>query len=210
MFEFVGSPVPVRQDLRNVYVETWQHFASPGPTLTATERIGLARHVRAARSSTGSEPSDLPIPLLELAATLFTEPGLVDGILVRNASDEVGDAMVIEVISIVSMLSAIDGTHRALGAELEPLPDPSPGAPTGAITEGLRARRTHVPMPRGAIPVALDLIPDESAAYQSLFGPQYMTDAEMVEYDFARTPGLDRDQMELVSSRTSLHNECFY
>jgi hypothetical protein len=58
--------------------------------------------------------------------------------------------------------------------------------------------------------VTLNLLPDEGAAFQALFGPQYMTDMEMVLDDFRREPGLNRAQMELVSSRTSIHNECFY
>ena len=43
-----------------------------------------------------------------------------------------------------------------------------------------------------------------------MFGPHFMSGWEMALDDFARRPGLDRAQMELVSSRTSLHNECFY
>ena len=43
-----------------------------------------------------------------------------------------------------------------------------------------------------------------------LAGPQYMTYADMAFPDFARTPGLNRSQMELISSRLSFHNECFY
>ncbi|VAW06627.1 hypothetical protein MNBD_ACTINO01-965, partial [hydrothermal vent metagenome] len=33
---------------------------------------------------------------------------------------------------------------------------------------------------------------------------------EMGSPTFSRTPGLNRAQMEVVSSRTSLLNECFY
>ena len=71
-------------------------------------------------------------------------------------------------------------------------------------------RRTHIPVPPGPIPVMLDLLPDEGAAFQALFGPQYMTGWEMALDTFRRSPGLDRAQMEVVSSRTSIHNECFY
>jgi hypothetical protein len=118
--------------------------------------------------------------------------------------------MVVEVISIVSMLSAVDGAHSALGADLEPLPAPLEGEPTREIAEGLRQRHTHVPMPAGAIPVALDLLPHVGQVFRNSFGPQYMTGPEMALDDFHRTPGLNRAQMEIVSSRTSLLNECFY
>lgn len=153
---------------------------------------------------------DLHSSLLALAETLFVDPTHVDGSMVRKAADESGEAKTVEIISIVSMLSAVDGAHIALGASLEPLPEALPGNPTGGIAEGLKQRRTHVPMPAGAIPVALDLLPRVGQVFQHSFGPQYMTEPEMASYDFRRTPGLDRAQIEIVSSRTSLQNECFY
>lgn len=210
MFAFTDSPVPVRDDLRDAYVAIWSHLGGPGPTLTAKQRVGIAAYVRAARS--GDTPSwmDLPASLLNLAAVLFTDPGLVDRAMVRAAADSAGDAMTVEVISIVSMLSAVDGAHRGLTAELEPLPVPDVGEPTNVITEGLKERRTHVPMPEGSIPLALDLLPEIGQVYRRSFGPQYMTGNEMDFDDFERSPGLNRAQLEIISSRTSLHNRCFY
>lgn len=210
MFAFTGSPVPVRDDLRDAYVAIWSHLGGPGPTLTAKQRVGIAAYVRAARSGDTPPWMDLPASLLNLAAVLFTDPGLVDRAMVRAAADSAGDAMTVEVISIVSMLSAVDGAHRGLTAELEPLPVPDVGEPTNVITEGLKARRTHVPMPAGAINVAFDLLPDVGRAFQDSFGPQYMTGPEMAHDDYERNPGLNRAQMEIISSRTSLHNKCFY
>lgn len=145
-----------------------------------------------------------------LAAALYHRPVSVDGEMVRAAADSDGDPLTVEVMALVSMLSAVDGTHRALGLDLEPLPEPVSGEPTGHVREGLKLRGTHIPVPPGPIPVVFDLLPLEGAAFQSLFGPQYMTGREMAFDDFRRAPGLDRAQMELVSSRTSVHNECFY
>lgn len=137
-------------------------------------------------------------------------PASVTETVVRSSAAADGDATTVEVIGLVSMLSAVDFTHLGLGADLEPLPQPQPGPPTGVVAEGLKRRRTHIPVPPGPIPVVLDLVPDEGAAFQAMFGPHYMTGWEMALDGFARNPGLDRAQMELVSSRTSLHNECFY
>lgn len=184
----------------------WEHFARPGPTLTGGQRIAMLSAVRGARSW----PDGTAEATQHLATTLYRDPGAVDEHVVRESAEDGGDPRAVEVIATVSMLSAVDGTHRALGLPLEPLPMPHDGEPTGAILEGLRRRRTHVPMPAGPIPVALDLLPDEGAAFQSLFGPQYMTGREMAFDDFARVPGLDRAQMEVVSMATSIHNECFY
>lgn len=210
MFEFVGSPVPVRQDLRDAYIGIWRHLQEPGPTLTGRQRVELAGYVRAARSGDTPGWVDLPATLLHLAATLFSDPAGVDGPVVRQAAEDAGDPMVVEVIGLVSMLSAVDGAHRGLTAELESLPNPVDGEPTGVIAEGLKPRRTHVPMPAGAIPVALDLVPEVGRAYRDSFGPQYMLEADMQFQDFERSPGLNRAQIEVISSRTSLHNKCFY
>jgi len=210
VFDFVGSPVPVRPDLRYAYIAAWNHLSRPGPTLTARSRIELLGATRRGEATSASRMVGMGQTLGELADSLYHRPKDVDETLVRAAADAEGDPTAVEVIAIVSILSAIDGTHRGLGADLEPLPEPIVGPPTGVITEGLKRRRLHVPAPPGPIPFTLDLLPDEGAAFQALFGPQYMTGWEMALDTFFREPGLNRAQIEVVSSRTSFHNECFY
>lgn len=210
MFEFRGSPVSVRPDLRFAYTSLWGHFSRPGPTLDGQQRVALLKSVRHRVAEETATTVGIEPPLGLLADTLYHNPTTVDGDLVQSAAVASDDSSTVEVSALVSMLSSVDGTHRALGADLEPLPDPGVGIPTGEIAEGLKRRRTHLPVPPGPIPVMFDLLPYEGAAYQSLFGPQYMTGGEMALDTFRRDPGLDRAQMELVSSRTSIHNECFY
>ncbi|MDJ0792487.1 MAG: hypothetical protein QNJ71_11380 [Acidimicrobiia bacterium] len=210
MFEFTRAPVPVRPDLRYSYVSLWEHLARPGPTLSGFQRISLLDASRSTGAEAATAESGLEPALGLLADSLYHDPIAVDGTMVRTAADAAGDPQTVEVAALVSMLSSVDGTHRALGAELEPLPEPHGGQPTGEIAEGLKRRRTHLPVPPGPIPVMFDLLPYEGAVFQSLFGPQYMTGWEMALDTFQRSPGLNRAQMELVSSRTSIHNECFY
>jgi hypothetical protein len=206
MFEFRGSPVPVRDDVVYAHRSLWHHVARPGPTLTGEERVRMLEGARA----DDPNATGLSFELGRLATELYHRPVAVKGDMVRAAADRDGDPMTVEVLALVSMLSAIDGTHRALGVDLEPLPEPVPGDPTGHVAEGLKRRRTHIPVPPGPIPVMFDLLPMEGAVFQSLFGPHYMTGWEMALDTFERRPGLNRAQMELVSSRTSMHNECFY
>ncbi|GMQ94431.1 MAG: hypothetical protein BMS9Abin12_1921 [Acidimicrobiia bacterium] len=210
MFDFTDSPVPVREDIKEAYRAIWMHFANPGPVFDAPQRSTVLAVARAARSDNTIETGLLPEFVETLATTLYSDPAAVDGPIVRAAADSAGDPAAVETIGLVAMLSAVDGTHRALGIELEPLPEPQPGEPTGRIASGLKRRRTHIPMPQGAIPVALDLLPEVGTAYRASFGPQYITGPEMAFPDFERSPGLNRAQIELVSSRTSLINECFY
>ncbi len=210
MFDFTDLPVPVREDIKEAHRAIWTHFAEPGPVFDAPQRSAVLAVARAARSGNTIETGLLPEFVETLASTLYSDPAAVDGPLVRAAANAAGDPAAVETIGLVAMLSAVDGTHRALGIELEPLPEPQPGEPTGRVADGLERRRTHIPMPQGAIPFALDLLPDVGAAYRASFGPQYMTGPEMAFPDFERSPGLNRAQMELISSRTSLINECFY
>ncbi len=210
MFEFSDLPFPVRDDLKDVYRTIWSHFSQPGATYDASQRSAILHHARG--SSVLAQPHEMEIPdsIAGLVHTLYTDPASVDETLVRRAADAQGDPATVEAVSLVSLLAAVDGGHRALGLHVERLPDPQEGEATGIVTGGLTRRRTHLPMPRGAIPSALDLVPQEARVFQESFGPQYMTDAEMAHDDFSRSPGLNRAQMELISSRTSLLNECFY
>lgn len=207
MFDFADSAIPIRSDIAEVLQAHWAHLGSPGATLDSRQRIAVGH---AARGTQPTEPADIPRPVARLASTLMRNPDTVDEGLVRGTADAVGDPMAVEAISIVSQLSAVDGFHKAMGLDPEPLPSPTPGTATGEITQHLKRRRTHVPMPAGPIPVALDLTPAEGRAMEALAGPLYMTYGEMAHGDFARAPGLNRAQMELISSRISVHNECFY
>ena len=188
----------------------WGHFARPGPTLTGGERIELLAAVRAGDAPLVPDGAWFDAELGAFAQSVYARPRDLHGDMVGSVGETHGYPRTVEVIALTSMLASIDGTHRALGAELETLPAPVPGEPTGTIAEGLKHRRTHVPVPPGSIPFVLDLVPDEGAAFQAMFGASYMTGREMENPAFRRVPGLDRAQMELVSSRTSIHNECFY
>ena len=210
MFDFPGSPVPVRPDLRYSYINTWNHFSRPGPTLSGPDRVEVLAAARNGKAPEQAGAAWFGPAIATMTDTLYGTPKAMNGSIVAAAVEEAGDPTTVEVIGLVSMVAALDGTHRALGAALEPLPEPQTGAPTGIITDGLKRRRTHIPVPPGPIPVVLDLLPEEGAAFQAMFGPQYMTGWEMALNDFRRHPGLDRAQMEIVSSRTSMHNECFY
>ena len=148
--------------------------------------------------------------LQRFAIKLMRDPASVSGADVRAAADTAGDPQTVETMGVICQLAAVDAFHDGLGLELPPLPTPKPGLPTADVTPDLKRRRTHVPVPPGPIPVTLDLVPAEGRMLELLAGPQYMTYAEMAFPDFARTPGLNRAQMELVSSRLSFHNECFY
>ena len=210
MFDFAGASVPVRTDIAAVFKDEWAHLATAGAALSSHERLAVATTARNAVSNDRKPSGALDPAIAALASTLMADPGAVEEALVRATADAASEPTAVETIGIVSRLSAVDGFHRALGLALEPLPAPIDGEPTGAVTPDLKRRRTHVPMPPGPIPISLDLVPTEGLAVESLHGPLYMTYGEMAYDDFARRPGLNRAQMELISSRSSHRNGCFY
>jgi len=205
MFDFTAAPVPVRDDLRETFLAMWTHISGPGPVFDSQQRSGILATARATTSHDA-----LKTAVGTLASVLYADPSSVDARLVRAAAVEAGDPATVETIALVSMLASVDGTHRALGVDLEPLPAAQPGQPTRRIAEGLKRRRTHVPMPQGSIPVALDLLPNVGAEFRASFGALYMTEDEMALSSFERSPGLNRAQLELVAARTSFVNKCFY
>ncbi len=204
MFQFDDAPVPVRDDIGAAYGREWAYLAAPGASLSSAERIEVAGRTRT------DEATSLPDAVDSLVDRLARDPGSVSESHVRAAVDDSNEPTVVEVIGIVCRVSAVDSFHKALGVPLPPLPDPRAGHPTGEIAEGLKRRRTHIPVGPGPIPNTLDLVPAEGRALEAIHGPQYMTYDEMDDDRFAREPGLNRAQMELISSRTSLHNQCFY
>lgn len=206
MFSPLPPDVTVRDDIVAVFDLFWDRLARPGATLTGHQRTAVAA---VARGESGTD--DLTDPeVTHFAAELMQRPATVTGADVGRLVDAVGDPQTVEVIAIVSILSAVDGFHAAVGADPAPLPDARDGDPTGDIAQGLKRRRTHVPVSPGPIPFTLDLVPSDAHVFLALQGPLYMTDAEMDSDTFERSPGLNRAQMELISSRLSFHNECFY
>ncbi len=179
----------------------FETLARPGAVLDGSQRVDLAA---AARSGEGTGP------LEKFARHLYSSPATVHQEHVRAAADATSDPAVVETIAIIARLSALDRVHDVLDVQLEPLPDPQPGSPSGVIAEGLKRRRGHVPMPPGPIPVTLGLVPSEEAPFHALFGPLYMTEEEMGDPHFHRDPGLNTPQLETIAARISLLNECFY
>lgn len=208
MFELTTLAFPVRSDIARAFRREWERLARPGTWWAAGERRSLAVAARAARSP-GAGENRVGSVAEEAAATISANPTAIRRPWVEAVADEIGFAPYVEIVGVVSRLSAIDAFHVAVGAPLEPLPDPGPGTPSRLEEPLARPGAGWVPMVGGAsITQALSLVDAEAAAQEDLHGPLYLTYEEMAELDFVR--GLSRVQMELVAARTSAVNECFY
>lgn len=208
-FDFAEAPVEVRTNIRRLFRREWDRLALAGTWWDAAERGDIARAVRRARSGGDSSPSSLPDSAIATAAAVGAQPAGIRRHWVAGIAGDLGYARYVEIVGVASRLAAVDTFHTAIGAELEPLPEPEPGEPSHSDEPQARLGAAWVPMVGGAsITQALSLVDAESTAQEDMHGPLYLTYEGMAELDYVG--GLSRSQMELVAARTSAINECFY
>ena len=190
----------------------WQRLASPGTWWAGDERLAIAAAARSAYAfGETATDQDLAAPAAEAAALLAHEPAAVTREQIRDwAARGLSTNHYVELIGLVAQLTAVDTFHRALELELEPLPEAEPGEPSLELPDtAATLTKAWVPMVGPpTIPTSLSAVPADMAALEAPHGPLYLTYEEMS--DPAVTRGLTRAQMELVASRTSAINECFF
>lgn len=192
----------------------------------AHDRADPSAHVLAKLSDPKLSDPELSAPAVDAIHRLVTDQGRLsrawfDALLAAGLSEE----EYVEILGVVVCMCSIDAVHRGLGVELEPLPDPKPGAPTRARPATLARDTGWVPMiPVGGLAEsesdlwsgrrsgnvirAMSLVPDAVRAMKDLSSAHYMAPEEM--QDFTRGRTLDRRQIELVAGRVSAIKECFY
>ena len=212
MFDFSTAPLPVDDDRIEAFRHVWHRLAAPGTWWTGEERVSIAAVARAAyESGESAEEGALPAAATEAAALLAHQPAAITQELISGWENRgLSASQYVELIGIVSQLTAVDTFHRALELELEPLPEAADGEPSRQPPEApATITKAWVPMVGPpTIPTSLSAVPAEMAALEALHGPMYLTYEEMS--DPAVTHGLTRAQTELVASRTSAINECFF
>ena len=211
MFDFTDAPLPVRDDLAEAFRHVWARLASPGTWWTGAERVAIAAVARAAYASADIPLVDLPAPAVEAAEVLGGRPSSVTRDHIAGWEEEGLDPYrYVELIGVVSQVTAVDTFHRAMGIGLESLPEPIGGEPSREFPETpVQVTKAWVPMSGPPmIPISLSAVPAEMEALEALHGPAYLSYGQM--QDPAYTRGLTRAQMELVAARTSAINECFY
>lgn len=140
-------------------------------------------------------------------------------------SKGLSDAQYVEIVGTVVSIMSIDSFCRGIGVKLHPLPKPVPGKPSYRRPPAAQQEAAWVPMIRvnsatgpesdlfdgrmtGNVMRALSLVPDEVRGLKDLSAAQYLPMNKVMSMDTGRT--LDRAQMELIASRVSALNECFY
>lgn len=197
----------VPSEIEGVIDLQWRGFGEPGTWLTGEERIAV---VGAARSDPPVDVATTPETIEDVArrvahgaATLTSD--VVDSIESAGTSREA----YVEVVGVVSRLTAIDTFERGIGREPRVLPTLTVGEPSRETAPDARRRAGWVPTV-GAIgpPTALTAVRREATDQELLHGALYLSYSEMGDLDADR--GLHRTQMELIAARVSLLNDCFF
>ncbi|MFT4824587.1 MAG: hypothetical protein ACJAUG_003201 [Halioglobus sp.] len=134
----------------------------------------------------------------------------------------------VEILGTIVHTFAIDEFCRGLGIPLNELPEPLAGAPTRYLPENATYdAEAWVPLlpnfiEEGAeadlwngfganVIRALSLVPDEVRSLIDLFNSHYITNDSIVgDWTICPHGGLTRIEMEIIATRVSSHNDCFY
>lgn len=202
------DPLTIPRPEYEAIERTVRSISAPGATLDGSERRRLAALVRSLRADPGA--AQTTDPLEGFVATLTLHAHRIRPELYHRLREAgVSDATLVEVVSLVARLAAIDTFCVGIGAEAVDLPEPTPGSPTGRIDTGATIHGGWLPTAgRASPPNALSMLPDDHMAMHDLHSVFYLSVADMADLDADR--GLHRSQMELVAARASLLNECFF
>jgi hypothetical protein len=161
------------------------------------------------------DPGVLPPGVVDAIHRIRTDPGRLTRAWFDQISSQVGQAAYVEMVSVVNTSVIIDTLHSALDQPLPELPPSAAGAPTHAPSGDVVDEGAWVPITRAprdmadtglpAVPNilrAMGLVPDAVALFFGAFRPHYaLKDIRL---------SLSQAQAELVASRVSAWNQCFY
>lgn len=211
-FSWDESQLPVPTATKTVLTKQWHELGAPGTWWTGEQRIAIAAVARAARRG-GEGPGDAG-SIDEVTQEAAAQVGAAAGDLVEADVDGYHERGLdplpyVELIGIVSRVTAIDTATIGLGAELQPFGSPSPGEPSKSTVAGAKRRSGWVPTVGGAgATTALSAVTSEDVAQEQLHGALYLSYYEMGDLGIIKA--LNRTQMELAAARTSLHNDCYF
>lgn len=146
----------------------------------------------------------------------------------RRVGGAFSDGQYVELLGVLVSVLSIDSFHRGLGLAPEPLPSAHPGEPSHVRPALAQDEGAYVPMlPRdgavgteadlwgeglggGNVLRAMSLVPDAVRDLRDLSAAYYLPIPKLANPTGSTGRSLARNQIELVASRVSAVNECFY
>ena len=239
-----GQHLTIRTSLADAIGDAWRRLARPGTWWSGAERIAIAAETRAAMQCrlcgqrkaalspyavTGGHDAatGLPVEAVEAIHRLRTDASRITERWVREIADvPLGEERYVEIVAVVSIVTALDTFEHVLGRPLTPLPAPEAGAPSRHRPKGAQRNLAWVatlapemvadedpnPYPHHGdknIHRAVSLVPQEVFNFFDLDVELYLRDHEI--RDFAHEfRAITHAQIELIAGRASALNRCFY
>ena len=160
---------------------------------------------------------------------ICTDPGRLSRAWFKGLGDcGMAEERYVETVGVIATIFAVDTFTKGLGVAPWPLPEAQPGAPSlarpaaarrqmawvstvspedaiGTADEDMYANRPRV----ANIIQAMSLVPDEVRGFFDLVAEQYLTGAQMYDFD-NEFRAISHAQIELVAGRVSALNQCVY
>ncbi len=246
-FSYKVTSLPIRKEIPDAFRYAWGMIAAPGCWWTGEQRIAIATETRRARqcplcrerktalspyavSGEHDHAGLLPPKAVEAAHRLSTDPARLKRSWYEDLLDaDFTDGHYVEIVGIVTTMISIDQFHYALGLELEPLPEPQAGAPSGYRPTGAGPANAWVPMITtmkaaaegdeediyplgqvGNVVSAMSLVPDAVRVLNRLSAVLYVPMENVANPGYNEGRALERPQMEFIAARVSAINDCFY
>ena len=171
----------------------------------------------------------LPAPVVDMIHRVTTDPGrLSKDWYERLGADGVEDTHYVEALGVVVRTVSVDSFCRGVGVPPHPLPTPIPGKPSRRRPPQAQMGVSWVPMipsgqetgpdadiywgqPAPNVLRAMSLVPDEiRASMHILITTHYMGLDQGLDPTSNGGRAISRAQIELLASRVSALNQCFY
>lgn len=207
------AALPVADSVAEAHAETRRTFARPGAWWSGMDRLRIVLETRnAAQAQTpaqGERAAGVDLPPIAVAAIHGIRND--SGRLTRRWFDELIDMGLqpeayVELVSVAASSVIVDTFAQGIGGPLPKLPEPEPGAPTFERSDDVVDAGAWLPIKREGqanILRSLGLVPSALKLFFDTFQPSYYMRPNAAF-------SISRPQVELVASRVSAVNECFY
>ena len=245
-FDYAALDYDIRPDLPQAYREIWEKIAAPGNWWRGADRVAIAAEVRAARNcnlckerkaalspysvkGVHSATTNLPPVAIDAVHRVVTDVSrLTESWLSDCVKQGLSHEQYIELLGIVVAVVSIDAFHRALGLELENLPEPKSGEPdqyrpatalkgdawvatiAAGAANGDEADLYGDMKQTGNVLMAMSLVPESVRMLNILGSVQYLSPGDVANPSKKGDRKISRSQMELLAGRVSALSDCFY
>jgi hypothetical protein len=237
---YTGADYPVAAEIEALPTSELASFTQCGTWGSAAQRAAIAATAREARSAAGlqeavsdkrdGDTAKLPDAALQLARDVALDGTTIDREYCRQVQAEgVTEGAYVEIVGVVSRLVNLDVFARGIGLAPRPLGEtndsnkPTFERPSEAVDEGFftasvpsapeggaLAESLYGKNPAGNIIRTLSLVPEEAHRLIALVTNQYFPAAQLMDLTATGIHALSRAQIEIVATKVSEHNKCFY